>query len=295
MEASLHLEDDNTFELDLTISLLGLFAPTTQQKQVPKEDAVFTKTFRTMAAPIKEIFTSRYIPNVGPIKLVAINKNPVKRDVSSPKPIHIVVKRESPAPRSGFSQGRSVYRPADSYRPSPGSSHASRSNTPRNGSRNGTDSSQMDTETTHNARQNQRGRRRSSYSSRAPSEPAIKIEREKTPALSMSMDVDIPLALHGLPAIDTPKMEIEPATIEIENLDPGTTAEDVKVSEKACLRFKILLCDASWLYGGSDLSPGLTFRSFAPDLARSNLVYVQTDFRRLLMLGRQQLLQPCRI
>ncbi|KAF9391755.1 hypothetical protein CPB97_005606 [Podila verticillata] len=204
-------------------------------KQVPKEDAVFTQTFRTMTAPIKEIFTSRYIPNVGPIKLVAINKNPVKRDMSSPKPIHIVVKKEStPAPRSGLAQGRSVYRPADSYRPSPDSSRASRSNTPRNGSRHGNESHHIDTEISHNSRQNQRGRRRLSYSSRAPSEPAIKIEREKTPALSMSMDVDVPLALPGLPVVEPPKLEIEPATIEIENLDPGTTAEDVKV---VCSRF----------------------------------------------------------
>ncbi|KFH66934.1 hypothetical protein MVEG_07459 [Podila verticillata NRRL 6337] len=202
-------------------------------KQVPKEDAVFTQTFRTMTAPIKEIFTSRYIPNVGPIKLVAINKNPVKRDICSPKPIHIVVKKEStPTPRSG--QGRSVYRPADSYRPSSDSSHASRSNTPRNGSKHGSDSYHIDTEISHNSRQNQRGRRRLSYSSRAPSEPAIKIEREKTPALNMSMDVDVPLALPGLPVIEPPKLEIEPATIEIENLDPGTTAEDVKV---VCSRF----------------------------------------------------------
>ncbi|KAF8953804.1 hypothetical protein BGZ52_002469 [Haplosporangium bisporale] len=233
MEASLHSKDDNSFELDLTISLPGLIAPTIQQKQVPKEDAVFTQTFRTMTAPIKEIFTSRYIPNVGPIKLVAINKNPVKRDICSPKPIHIVVKKEStPTPRLG--QGRSVYRPADSYRPSSDSSHASRSNTPRNGSKHGSDSYHIDTEISHNSRQNQRGRRRLSYSSRAPSEPAIKIEREKTPALNMSMDVDVPLALPGLPVIEPPKLEIEPATIEIENLDPGTTAEDVKV---VCSRF----------------------------------------------------------
>lgn len=46
----------------------------------------------------------------------------------------------------------------------------------------------------------------------------------------MSMDVDVPLALPGLPVVEPPKLEIEPATIEIENLDPGTTAEDVKVS-----------------------------------------------------------------
>ncbi|KAG0023244.1 hypothetical protein BGZ82_010799 [Podila clonocystis] len=113
-------------------------------KQVRKEDALFTETFRTMTAPIKEIFTSRYIPNVGPIKLVAINQNPVKRD------------------------------------------------------------------------------------------PAVKIEREKTPSLNMSMDVDVPRILPGLSAIEPPKLEIEPATIEIENLDPGTTAEDVKV---VCSRF----------------------------------------------------------
>lgn len=205
--------------------------PTIQQKQVPKEDALFTETFRTMTAPIKEIFTSRYIPNLGPIKLVAINKNPVKRDVSSPRPIHVVVKKESTPARSGLAtQGRSVYRPADSYRPSPASSRASRGNTPRSGSRHGSESYPIDTDTFHNSKQNQQGRRRSLYSSHAPSEPAIKIEREKTPALSVGMDVDVPLNLPGLPAIEPPKLEIEPATIEIENLDPGTTAEDVKAS-----------------------------------------------------------------
>ncbi|KAG0088761.1 hypothetical protein BGZ93_010252 [Podila epicladia] len=130
-------------------------------KQVPKEGALFTETFRTMTAPIKEIFTSRYIPSVGPIKLVAINKSPVKRDVSSPRPIHVVVKKESTS-------------------------------------------------------------------------PVIKIEREKTPAPNMGMDVDVPLILPGLPTIEPSKLEIEPATIEIENLDPGTTAEDVKV---VCSRF----------------------------------------------------------
>ncbi|KAG0083267.1 hypothetical protein BGZ92_010925 [Podila epicladia] len=174
-------------------------------KQVPKEGALFTETFRTMTAPIKEIFTSRYIPSVGPIKLVAINKSPVKRDVSSPRPIHVVVKKESTSVRSGLTtHERSVYRPADSYRPSPGSSRASR------------------------------GRRRPSYSSHTPTEPVIKIEREKTPAPNMGMDVDVPLILPGLPTIEPSKLEIEPATIEIENLDPGTTAEDVKV---VCSRF----------------------------------------------------------
>ncbi|KAF9303182.1 hypothetical protein BGZ74_004215 [Mortierella antarctica] len=209
-------------------------------KQVPKEDALFTETFRTMTAPIKEIFTSRYIPNLGPIKLVAINKNPVKRDVSSPRPIHVVVKKESTPARSGLAtQGRSVYRPADSYRPSPASSRASRGNTPRSGSRHGSESYPIDTDTFHNSKQNQQGRRRSLYSSHAPSEPAIKIEREKTPALSVGMDVDVPLNLPGLPAIEPPKLEIEPATIEIENLDPGTTAEDVVCSRfgeiKSCI------------------------------------------------------------
>ncbi|KAF9315108.1 hypothetical protein BG003_003480 [Podila horticola] len=200
-------------------------------KQVPKEDALFTETFRTMTAPIKEIFTSRYIPNVGPIKLIAINKNPVKQDVSSPRPIHVVIKKESTPVRSGLTtQGRSVYRPADSYRPSPGSSRASRGNTPRNGTQHGSEGYPIDTDTSHNSRQNQRGRRRPSYSSHAPSEPVIKIEREKTPALNMGMDVDAPLALPGLSAIEPPKLETEPATIEIENLDPGTTAEDVKVT-----------------------------------------------------------------
>ncbi|KAG0033843.1 hypothetical protein BGZ81_007173 [Podila clonocystis] len=204
-------------------------------KQVRKEDALFTETFRTMTAPIKEIFTSRYIPNIGPIKLVAINQNPVKRDISGPRPIHVVVKKESTPARSGLTtHGRSVYQPADSYRPSQGSSHASRGNTPRIGCRHGSESYPIDPDTSHNSRQNQRVRRRPSYSSRAPSEPAIKVEREKTPALNMSMDVDVPRILPGLSAIEPPKLEIEPATIEIENLDPGTTAEDVKV---VCSRF----------------------------------------------------------
>ncbi|KAF9974721.1 hypothetical protein BGZ65_008602, partial [Modicella reniformis] len=45
-----------------------------RRTNVQKEAPLFTETYKVLAAPVKEIFTSRYIPlPTGSIKLIAIN------------------------------------------------------------------------------------------------------------------------------------------------------------------------------------------------------------------------------
>ncbi|KAG0338310.1 hypothetical protein BG004_007271 [Podila humilis] len=211
-------------------------------RHIRKENALFTETFKKMTAPVKEIFTSRYVPDVGPIKMVAINRHPTMEERSNPRPIQLDVKKESAPgtpPRNvgrsgnGAGSGRSVYRPADSYRPSQGSRRDDRSTASRSsGSRQGGYSYRSDDDSRYTSNQNRRGERRPSHASHNSSEPSHKTERGPAAAVSTGMDVDIPLARPA--TIEPINVEDGPATIEIENLDPGTTAEDVQV---VCSRF----------------------------------------------------------
>ncbi|KAF9428266.1 hypothetical protein BGZ94_002937 [Podila epigama] len=223
------------------------------ERPIRKEKALFTESFKAMKAPIKEIFTAHYVPKFKPITMVAVNKNPVRSpnnnstgdSLTTTKPDHPVVKNErSPTPHapSVGRNGRSVYRPADSYRPGRGSNRTRRHPSQDRSRRPNNDSSQRAVSprhTSHNQRNG--GRRRSSLSS-SNLDPVIKTEREVTPSLSTNMDVDYTPTPAGRSILDEsvqapilePVLDNEPATIEIENLDPGTTAEDVKV---VCSRF----------------------------------------------------------
>ncbi|KAF9113566.1 hypothetical protein BGX27_001273 [Mortierella sp. AM989] len=276
---------------------------------VKTEKPLFTETYRALTAPIKEIFTSRYIPQTGPIKLTTFNTKAIqaKKSVtlSNPvKPIRLVTTQKiygsnnnsrdssrtgSPASQKSSlsnSNPREVFRTADHYRPGPrrdSERHRSRSRDDSTSTRKGTESknhastnqgnnsmagSGIDSirkannnSINHNNNNNNnsnkavvknsnsnsggsKGKNNSSNNGRDLLSTHHKIKpesEESTPEVispEMSMDLDDgPLSIKGAApsSSDSPfQGESGPVTIEIENLDPGTTSEDVKV---VCSRF----------------------------------------------------------
>ncbi|KAF9346332.1 hypothetical protein BGX26_002186 [Mortierella sp. AD094] len=144
----------------LKVTKTGRIAKSTP-RTVKTEKPLFTETYRALSAPIKEIFTSRYIPQTSPIKLTTYNtkviqaKKAAAHSVTS-KPIRLVTTQKtngssnnnnssnissttnSPTlPKSSFSNSnpRGVYRSADRYRPSSYRSSDSRRNRSRSRSR----------------------------------------------------------------------------------------------------------------------------------------------------------------
>ncbi|KAF8931739.1 hypothetical protein EDD21DRAFT_380690 [Dissophora ornata] len=207
-----------------------------------RQEALFTETYKALAAPIKEIFTSRYIPQTGPIKLIAINTKAIEARkaaaaVANPsKPIRLVASRTIQG--DSYRSGNAVYRSGDYYRPS----YRSRPIEGRNTSRLASD--------THSGKGINSIRKAINKSSVARASRSIDREikmepleatrpgeiREPSPVVKMDTDSS-PISIKGVVPTGGElsfRGEGGPATIEIENLDPGTTAEDVKV---VCSRF----------------------------------------------------------
>ena len=201
---------------------------------------MFTETYKALAAPIKEIFTSRYIPQIGPIKLIAINTKAIEarkaaRVANPSKPARLLASRTIQG--DSYRSGNTVYRSGDYYRPS----YRSR---PIEGSNNNKLASDTHSGKGINSIRKAVNNGSSARASRSidreiKTEPLEAIypgkNREPSP---VAMDTDSsPISIKGVVPTGGElsfRGEGGPTTIEIENLDPGTTAEDVKVT---CLCF----------------------------------------------------------
>ncbi|KAF9954165.1 hypothetical protein BGZ72_004784 [Mortierella alpina] len=249
--------------------------------QWKREKAVFTESYKALHGPIKEIFTSGYIPLTGPITLCAVNTdliqarregNTANRAPPIERTAPLRTRTDSYRPSrngSGTSPGyrpscngsvtgpvsRTIVRRGDFYRPQPGSSRRVRSPL-RNVKRESSKPESQSGKGIHSFRgtpsNNSSGSSRKVSVSRpsnhdAPELHNIKQESspertsifEQEPQASTAMDTDesVLLIRGRAPAtgseLDQPD-DNGPATIEMENLDPETTAEDVKV---VCSRF----------------------------------------------------------
>ncbi|ORZ05303.1 hypothetical protein BCR41DRAFT_187185 [Lobosporangium transversale] len=222
-----------------------------------KSCPLFTESYKDYMAPVKEIFTSRYLPLTGPIKLIAINHEAIRAKKNTESDSSSTSRSSTtPSIRKGDSytpsyssirsrSPRSVYRSGDYYRPSSSSKRTTDANIKptipsKDEDKNDNDAnSRSNNQSSNTSRMeiNNYGVEKSSSSletMRTDSENVVKATHQ-TSAGGMDID-DGPLSIKGIAPQGTElntKLE-GPATIEIENLDPGTTTEDVKV---VCSRF----------------------------------------------------------
>ncbi|KAI1321429.1 hypothetical protein EDD11_005120 [Mortierella claussenii] len=222
-----------------------------------RKEELFTETYAALMAPVKEIFTSQYIPRTGAIKLMAINTKLIAERkaaaLSGTRNTAIIttprIMRDSYVP-SYSTRSTGPRRGGDSYRPglrTRGGSPRDKQRTPR--------SSRVVRDTRSHGKSSRGSSSEKSFEV-AP-DGSIKVERPSSPqrgiktesenrvraeeeqqlssATMMDLD-DRPLSIKGIAPITdhSSKSEGGPATIEINNLDPETTAEDVKV---VCSRF----------------------------------------------------------
>ncbi|KAK3814956.1 MAG: hypothetical protein J3Q66DRAFT_343468 [Benniella sp.] len=283
------------------------------RRNFQREAPLFTETYKALSAPIKEIFTSRYIPIPEPIKLVAINTKAreTRKAANTSRPIRSTTTTQKNQQKESSSlphrKSGSVYRQADYYRPQrrtdssnnrerTGSSSTGRSHKDSSGNRvqrSTSDTYQSEQSVDHvrhtssNIREtgdSSRGGSSSSGSARQMTNRSRRLsihqvnhhnangsnsnsnsnsnngnddsnnngKRGETGRRN-SRDVKIepmedvlpggmeleegPIVIKGIAPAEVEvsiKGESGPVTIEIENLDPGTTTEDVKV---VCSRF----------------------------------------------------------
>ncbi|KAI7823209.1 hypothetical protein BC939DRAFT_452143 [Gamsiella multidivaricata] len=246
----------------------------THAQRVRKEEPLFTETYKALAAPVKEIFTSRYIPSAGPLKLVVINNKAIEARKAAgtartsnlttiPRNTHA-----STTSNDSTSRERQGYRGGDYYRPNSGrpiNSHRERSrsrsgrsepesrknsnfisnNRPERSMNDTGDNRRNSNSNGNNIKNNNSSTRGERRSRSRPAEQNIKMEPSESPRVQrvkqhplVSMDIDDqPISIKGAaPAVADlgTNSDNGPVTIEIENLDPGTTAEDVQV---VCSRF----------------------------------------------------------
>ncbi|CAO3568044.1 unnamed protein product [Mortierella alpina] len=233
-----------------------------------REKAVFTESYKALHGPIKEIFTSGYIPLTEPIILCAVNTeliqarrtgNAAVRNVPVESALPLRTRTDSYRPSRNGSHispvPRSTVRRGDFYRPEPGSQRRVRSplsNVKRESSRAESQSGKGIHSIRGAPSSNSKNPNRKASVSRPNNHdtPDLRtIKREPSPEqasifvqepqVSTPMDTDENvLMIRGrAPASGVEVDQSDdngPATIEMENLDPETTAEDVKV---VCSRF----------------------------------------------------------
>ncbi|KAF9964782.1 hypothetical protein BGZ70_005951 [Mortierella alpina] len=233
-----------------------------------REKAVFTESYKALHGPIKEICTSGYIPLTGPITLCAVNTELIQarrtghaavRNVPVESALPLRTRTDSYRPSRNGSHvspvPQSSVRRGDFYRPQPGSQRRVRSPL-RNVKREGSRAESQSGKGIHSIRgapstNNKNTSRKASVSrpnnhdtpdlrtiKREPSPEQASIF-EQEPQVSTPMDTDESvLMIRGRAPASGADMDQSddngPATIEMENLDPETTAEDVKV---VCSRF----------------------------------------------------------
>ncbi|GJJ78154.1 hypothetical protein EMPS_10513 [Entomortierella parvispora] len=234
-----------------------------------REAAIFSETYRAMNAPVKEIFTSQYIPNYGSIKLVAHNPNASRDEADRTSPVSKISRspsvRMSTGPTSSHGSSRSASdisrslsssRQGDFYRPSPSNRENNRSRETERSMRYKEEhggNMRRPSDASHSRRRSESSSSRpvsghenrnsmSNGNSRAPSQrieskaPAspVTIKLEDTTD-EMEIDEGPVKAGRMSPQEEfTIRGEGGPATVEIDNLDPETTTEDVKV---VCSRY----------------------------------------------------------
>ncbi|KAG0254068.1 hypothetical protein BG011_005988 [Mortierella polycephala] len=225
----------------------------------PRETALYTETYKALSAPVKEIYTSRYIPQTGPIKLYTINHQAKEPESLTTKPIRLVTTQQTKrgSGTSYYSKSRTdtrtIYRAGDYYRPSPRTPSSRNRDPIRYASELRSEKVSVNNEATSNdnSKNISPDKRNNSENPVCPKEEprsprlspkvqpdqiivAPKEEPRKSPD---AMDTDEVIVIKGVAPLGTDlaiKGESGPATIEIHNLDPGTSAEDVKV---VCSRF----------------------------------------------------------
>ncbi|KAG9322573.1 hypothetical protein KVV02_001366 [Mortierella alpina] len=166
--------------------------------QRKREAAVFTESYKALHGPIKEIFTSGYIPLTGPITLCAVNTELIQaRRAGNPTSAEATFIDHNLAHKEGNTSRKvSVSRPNN--HDAPDLHHIKREPSP---------------------------------------EQTSILEQELQVSTAMDTDESVLMFRGRAPA---PGGEVDqsddngPTTIEMENLDPETTAEDVKV---VCSRF----------------------------------------------------------
>ncbi|KAG0297923.1 hypothetical protein BGZ98_000377 [Dissophora globulifera] len=235
---------------------------------------LFTETYKALSAPVKEIYTSRYMPPIGSIKLVAINTNAIAARVAATSR----TRRHDPTPSSAQGTSSSTRRRVgDYYRPSTAARHspterrltssvkkepvrvqsdlppvshpqarrginsiraADKSNSNSNSSSNisSSNNNTMNSSSSSSSSSVRNGQQRAHSVDRVIKVEPLDNDTEMGP-VAMDED-DKGISIKGI--APPPGTDNFPATIEIENLDSETTAEDVKM---VCSRFgEILSC-----------------------------------------------------
>ncbi|KAF9932724.1 hypothetical protein BGZ67_004600 [Mortierella alpina] len=232
--------------------------------QRKRETAIFTESYRALHGPINEIFTSGYVPLTAPITLCAVNTELIQARRTGNSTVRNFPTQRTSSLRTGTdsyrpsrdgsntsSVSRSTVRRGDFYRPQPGSQRRVRSplhNVKRESS--GAESqsgkgihsirdapSNNISNTSRNvsvSRPNNHDAPDLYHIKREPSPEQTSIfEQELQVSTAMDTDESVLMIRGRAPA---PGGEVDqsdndgPATIEMENLDPETTAEDVKVT-----------------------------------------------------------------
>ncbi|KAG0023766.1 hypothetical protein BGZ81_007938 [Podila clonocystis] len=222
------------------------------------KEALFTASFRTKAAPITEIFTAGYIPKPkSTLKLFTTNNKAgrAKETVGpiSTKSIRMVATQAPKAPvrdnlsltsasaslRLSTQQSKQPQQRPDS-RSAMSSSRNDRNDNSfanRNAQDNRSAPSRTNNHNNVNLGNNHGGHGSHNQHSRTRQEaPKPKSQILVPETVDLDMEVDIPIAIRGVAPGESVAFRGEsgPVTIEIENLDPGTTADDVKY---VCSRF----------------------------------------------------------
>ncbi|KAF9979820.1 hypothetical protein BGZ75_009185, partial [Mortierella antarctica] len=187
--------------------------------QRKRETAIFTESYKALHGPINEIFTSGYIPLTAPVTLCAVNTELIqaRRTGNSTSAEATFIDRNL-AHKEGESSGAESQsgKGIHSIRGAPSNNI---SNTSRNVS--------VSRPNNHDAPDLYHIKREPS-----PEQTSI-FEQELQVSTAMDTDESVLMIRGRAPA---PGGEVDqsdndgPATIEMENLDPETTAEDVKVT-----------------------------------------------------------------